>query len=221
MSELCFLICTADRSRKAEIQVSGTMTVEQLIQEAQRQWNLPEDISYGLRLVRTGQQLAMTETLSRVGSSDHDILEVYSLQEDQHENNIACIIRLADGTRKAKIQVPGTMTVEQFIQVAQQQWDLPEDVSYALRLARTGKELAITETLSRAGVLNADELEIYPILEAGGGQPTYLPLGQIQQISTQKYVCPQGDYTWYRRTVGASVPKCPTHKEPLRQVKEL
>ncbi|MBD2060476.1 hypothetical protein H6F88_31530 [Oculatella sp. FACHB-28] len=32
-------------------------------------------------------------------------------------------------------------------------------------------------------------------------------------VPAQKYVCPQGDYVWYRRSVGISVPTCPTHGE--------
>ncbi len=35
--------------------------------------------------------------------------------------------------------------------------------------------------------------------------------GQGQPISAQKYNCPQGDYVWYRRIVGATIPICPTH----------
>ncbi|WP_207161540.1 hypothetical protein, partial [Trichormus variabilis] len=41
-----------------------------------------------------------------------------------------------------------------------------------------------------------------------GFQP--LP-GQGQALSAQKYICPQGDYVWYRRVVGATIPTCPTH----------
>jgi hypothetical protein len=33
-----------------------------------------------------------------------------------------------------------------------------------------------------------------------------------------KFVCPQGDYAWYRRMVGQAVPEeCPTHHVPLRR----
>lgn len=32
-------------------------------------------------------------------------------------------------------------------------------------------------------------------------------------VSAQKYICPQGDYIWYRRSAGISVPVCPTHGE--------
>ncbi|QLE45291.1 hypothetical protein FD723_33800 (plasmid) [Nostoc sp. C052] len=35
--------------------------------------------------------------------------------------------------------------------------------------------------------------------------------GQGQAISSQKYICPQGDYVWYRRVTGVAIPTCPTH----------
>jgi hypothetical protein len=35
----------------------------------------------------------------------------------------------------------------------------------------------------------------------GGGEPTILP----------RFVCPKGDYTWYRDQVGVSIPRCPAH----------
>lgn len=35
--------------------------------------------------------------------------------------------------------------------------------------------------------------------------------GKGQPISAPKYICPEGDYVWYRRVVGATIPTCPTH----------
>ncbi|MBD2344906.1 hypothetical protein [Anabaena subtropica] len=35
--------------------------------------------------------------------------------------------------------------------------------------------------------------------------------GSGEALSAQKYICPQGDYVWYRRVVGATIPTCPTH----------
>jgi hypothetical protein len=35
--------------------------------------------------------------------------------------------------------------------------------------------------------------------------------GDGEPIPAQKYVCPDGDFVWYRATVGVSVPRCPTH----------
>ena len=37
--------------------------------------------------------------------------------------------------------------------------------------------------------------------------------GNMGSVSAQKYVCPQGDYVWYRRSVGIPIPICPSHPE--------
>ncbi|MEW6497220.1 MAG: hypothetical protein AB1589_32665 [Cyanobacteriota bacterium] len=37
--------------------------------------------------------------------------------------------------------------------------------------------------------------------------------GSSQAISAQKYVCPEGDYIWYQRSIGMPTPTCPTHGE--------
>jgi hypothetical protein len=51
-------------------------------------------------------------------------------------------------------------------------------------------------------------------------QPEHLkswsPLpGQGSMVNAAKFVCPQGDYTWYRPRVGIEPPVCPTHNVPL------
>lgn len=37
--------------------------------------------------------------------------------------------------------------------------------------------------------------------------------GNMGSVSAQKYVCPQGDYVWYRRSVGIPIPVCPSHPD--------
>ncbi|MBW4661059.1 MAG: hypothetical protein KME15_20480 [Drouetiella hepatica Uher 2000/2452] len=39
--------------------------------------------------------------------------------------------------------------------------------------------------------------------------------GQGSAIAAPKYVCPEGDYIWYRPRVGVEPPLCPTHNVPL------
>lgn len=51
------------------------------------------------------------------------------------------------------------------------------------------------------------------VAEFRGFQPTP---GLGDPVSAPKYCCPQGDYTWYRRQVGESIPRCPTHKVELQ-----
>ena len=85
----------------------------------------------------------------------------------QQSPQLSILIRTADQTRKAEITLPGDIRVEQLVQQAQQQWSLPGDVSYAVRLERTGKQLDPVSTLEAMEVSNGDMLELYPILEAG------------------------------------------------------
>lgn len=45
---------------------------------------------------------------------------------------------------------------------------------------------------------------------------TWSPLpGQGSIVNAAKFVCPQGDYTWYRSRIGVEPPICPTHNLPL------
>lgn len=44
--------------------------------------------------------------------------------------------------------------------------------------------------------------------ERSGLQP--LP-GDIGPVHADRYVCPNGDYVWYRRVIGTPIPACPTH----------
>lgn len=37
--------------------------------------------------------------------------------------------------------------------------------------------------------------------------------GSSSAVSAQKYVCPQGDYVWYQRSVGVPIPTCPSHPQ--------
>lgn len=42
------------------------------------------------------------------------------------------------------------------------------------------------------------------------------PPGQVSPLSgIVRYNCPQGDYVWYRRSVGEPIPQCPTHQLDL------
>lgn len=35
--------------------------------------------------------------------------------------------------------------------------------------------------------------------------------GSSAAVSAPKYVCPQGDYVWYQRSMGIAIPSCPSH----------
>ena len=42
------------------------------------------------------------------------------------------------------------------------------------------------------------------------------PLGYGDPVRAAKYICPSGDYVFYRHAVGQSVPRCRTHDVDLR-----
>ena len=82
-------------------------------------------------------------------------------------SNLSVTIRMADGTRKAAVTLPTTLTLNQVISTTQQKWNLPANADYAVRLESTGQQLDGSLTLASAEVQNDDVLEVYPILEAG------------------------------------------------------
>ena len=81
MPDLNLQIQTADRSRKAEIVVPIDLTVGELLEEAQRQWQLPATVDYAVRCDRTGQQLTLKGTLGASGVLPGDVIEIVPLLE--------------------------------------------------------------------------------------------------------------------------------------------
>ncbi|MEZ2231087.1 hypothetical protein [Microcoleus sp.] len=77
------------------------------------------------------------------------------------------VVRMADGTRKAAVNLPGTLTIGQLLQTTQQKWSLPSNANYAVRLDRTGEQLDSSATLDSVGVEENDVFSVLPILEAG------------------------------------------------------
>ncbi|MBE5228571.1 MAG: hypothetical protein INR81_05405 [Microcystis aeruginosa PMC 728.11] len=82
-------------------------------------------------------------------------------------SDLSVTVRMADGTRKAAVTLPATLTVDQIVSTTQSKWNLPANVDYAVRLQSTGQQLEGATSLASAGVQNDDVLEVYPILEAG------------------------------------------------------
>jgi hypothetical protein len=55
-------------------------------------------------------------------------------------------------------------------------------------------------------------------LKSDGRQETtrsYAPLPGIGSVRAPKYICPEGDYIWYRLYSSDPIPRCPTHQIPL------
>lgn len=77
------------------------------------------------------------------------------------------VVRMADGTRKAAVNLPGSLTIGQLLQTTQQKWNLPSNAGYAVRLERTNEQLDPSATLDSVGTQENDIFSVLPILEAG------------------------------------------------------
>ncbi|MGE0797198.1 MAG: hypothetical protein AB7G13_29275 [Lautropia sp.] len=76
------------------------------------------------------------------------------------------IVRTADQTRRADIDVAGESTGADVIQAAVDNWALPADVDYTLVNTTTGAVVAPSQSLD-AQVRDGDVLEVQPVLVAG------------------------------------------------------
>ena len=90
-----------------------------------------------------------------------------NLGENMPVDSRSVVVRMADGTRKAAVSLPGTLTIGQLIQTTQQKWNLPSTTNYAVRLERTGEQLDASASLNAAEIQAEDVLVVFPILEAG------------------------------------------------------
>ncbi|GAB4304762.1 MAG: hypothetical protein Fur0025_46630 [Oscillatoriaceae cyanobacterium] len=86
------------------------------------------------------------------------------------------VVRMADNTRKAAVNLPGTLTIGQLLQTTQQKWNLPSNTGYAIRLERTGQQLDSSATLDSVEAQENDVFEVFPILEAGNAPKKLIPL---------------------------------------------
>jgi len=82
-------------------------------------------------------------------------------------NEISVIIRTADQTRKAELELDMNHTSADVIQASVDNWSLPTDTDYSLVNCSSGKTLNPTATLLDSGIKNGEILEIQPILVAG------------------------------------------------------
>lgn len=76
MSDLKLIVRTADRARKAEIELPKQMTGGDVIQAAVDKWSLPRDTDYSL--VNDSQKKTMNpaDTLEKAGAASGDVLEI-------------------------------------------------------------------------------------------------------------------------------------------------
>lgn len=87
--------------------------------------------------------------------------------EEQKMNEIKVIIRTADQTRKAEVEVSDSFTGADILENAVGNWNLPTDTDYQLALVDMDSMIQPSQSLKEAGVKNGSMLEIQPVLVAG------------------------------------------------------
>lgn len=81
-------------------------------------------------------------------------------------SELSLIVRTADQTRRAELNLESGSTGADILQAAVDNWALPADTDYTLVNATTGKALAPGESIANA-VRPGDVLEVQPVLVAG------------------------------------------------------
>ena len=77
------------------------------------------------------------------------------------------IIRTADQTRKAEVEMDRTNQGADIVQAAVDNWALPTDTDYSLVNVTTGQALVPSQLLDENYVRPGDILEVQPVLVAG------------------------------------------------------
>ena len=81
--------------------------------------------------------------------------------------DVKFIVRTADQTRKAEVEMDRSSIGSDIIQAAVDNWALPADTDYALVNVTTGKSLVPMQLLDETLVKPGDILEVQPVLVAG------------------------------------------------------
>ncbi len=81
-------------------------------------------------------------------------------------NELKILVRTADQTRRAELDLDPSSTGADIIQAAVDNWALPADTDYTLVNTTTGRALTPGDALSR-GVNPGDVVEVQPVLVAG------------------------------------------------------
>ena len=77
MSDLKLIVRTADRARKAEIELQQLMTGADVIQAAVEKWSLPRDTDYSLVNDTQKKTVNPSDTLETEGVKSGDTLEIH------------------------------------------------------------------------------------------------------------------------------------------------
>lgn len=81
-------------------------------------------------------------------------------------DTITITISLYDGSRRAEVTLPTSMSVGDLMDQCSRRWSLPH-ATFVFRLIGSDELLLEGESLRLAGVRDGAELQIYPILEGG------------------------------------------------------
>jgi hypothetical protein len=79
------------------------------------------------------------------------------------------LVRTADQTRKAEVEMSRQSSGGDVIQAAVDNWQLPTDTDYTLVNTTTGKAILPNQLLSESLVQEGNVLEVQPVLVAGSG----------------------------------------------------
>lgn len=71
------VVYLASKNCKAFVDLSGSITVEELLDEAKQRWNLPTNSDYSVIVERTGERLNLCQTFDTVGIENNDALVIY------------------------------------------------------------------------------------------------------------------------------------------------
>ena len=80
---------------------------------------------------------------------------------------VKVIVRTADQTRKAEVEMERSNTGADVMQAAVDNWALPTDTDYSLVNVSTGQVLAPAQPLAKGAVEDGNILEVQPVLVAG------------------------------------------------------
>lgn len=80
---------------------------------------------------------------------------------------IKIVVRTADQTRKAELEVDSSLTGADLIEGCIGNWSLPTDTDYSLVSVTSGKTIPPSSTLADSGLTSGDVIDIQPVLVAG------------------------------------------------------
>ncbi len=104
-------------------------------------------------------------------SRGHHRKETRTIMSDTTESGpIEVVVRDAANARINKVEVLPDVTAQELLQSAIGAWKLPDDFEYVVRVARLGRQVLLSETMTSLGVVDGDVLEIQALAEAGASR---------------------------------------------------